>query len=237
MLPESKVSVLSVAADVTGRQRAEREAASARRNLALLNEAGSRIGNSLDLERTARELLDVTVPQFCDMASVDLYQALLSGEDRLDAVDAGGSTGDGSGELRRVAYASAVSGVPLPGESSQEGGVSVGGTHRYRFSSPFAQALRTAQTQTLGTDPAAKAELGNVVHSTLVVPMVARDTVLGLVQFSRAKGSEPFGERDTGLAEELVARAAISIDNARLYRREHERPTSVPHRWSRPWRT
>lgn len=62
-----------------------------------------------------------------------------------------------------------------------------------------------------------------MVHSTLAVPMVARDTVVGLVQFSRTKGSEPFGERDTALAVELAARAAVCIDNARLYRREHER--------------
>src|SRR4029079_13268445 len=55
------------------------------------------------------------------------------------------------------------------------------------------------------------------------VPVVARDTVLGLVQFARAKGSEPFSERDRMLAEELAARAAVFIDNARLYRREHER--------------
>lgn len=219
------IGVAGLAVDVTGRQRAEREAANARRNLALLNEAGARIGNSLDLETTARELLDVTVPHFCDLASVDLYQALLSGEDRLDTVSAGGSTGDGSGELRRVAFASAVSGAPmsLPGESVEDGTVSVGGTHRYTFSSSCAQALRTAQTQTLGVHGAAEPELGSVVQSTLVVPMVARDTVLGLVQFSRAKGSEPFGDRDTALSEELVARAAISIDNARLYRREHER--------------
>lgn len=53
--------------------------------------------------------------------------------------------------------------------------------------------------------------------------MVAHDTVVGLVQFSRTKGSEPFGERDRALATELAARAAVCIDNARLYRREHER--------------
>jgi PAS domain S-box-containing protein len=223
------IGVAGLAIDVTGRQRAEREAANARRNLALLNEAGARIGNSLDLETTARELLGVAVPHFCDLASVDLYQALLMGEDLLDAV--GGSTGDGSGELRRVAFASAVGdgraspSLPALGREGQEPSpVQVGGLHRYPFPSQCAQALRTAQTKTLTSgDGGAEPELGNIVQSTLVVPMVARDTVLGLVQFSRAKGSEPFGERDTALAEELAARAAVCIDNARLYRREHER--------------
>jgi len=217
------IGVAGLAMDVTGRQRAEREAAHARRNLALLNEAGSRIGTSLDLETTARELLDVAVPSFCDLASVDLYQALLSGEEHLTA------TTDGSGEVRRVAFASAVSDAPvaMAGDDVHPSGgpVSVGAVHRYRFSSAAARALRTAQPQVLDGDSGHDTgDLGStLVQSTLLVPMVARDTVLGLVQFSRAKGSEPFTERDRMLAEELAARAAIFIDNARLYRREHER--------------
>jgi PAS domain S-box-containing protein len=216
------IGVAGLAMDVTGRQRAEREAAHARRNLALLNEAGSRIGTSLDLETTARELLDVAVPHFCDLASVDLYQALLSG-----AEDLAGTT-DGSGEVRRVAFASAVSDAPvvMPGDDAvdpAQGPVSVGSVHRYRFNSAGARALRTAQPQVLDGDGGHDLGGTTLVQSTLVVPMVARDTVLGLVQFSRAKGSEPFTERDRMLADELAARAAIFLDNARLYRREHER--------------
>lgn len=217
------IGVAALAADVTGRRRAEREAANARRNLALLNEAGARIGNSLDLETTARTLLDVAVPQFCDLASVDLYQGLLSGD------EAPPGTSDGSAELRRVAFASAVSDAPLAGAPCCEppdapGPVAVGAVHRYPFNSPCAGALRTAQAQIIpGRESDDGPELGAVVHSTLAVPMVARDTVVGLVQFSRTKGSEPFGERDTALAVELAARAAVCIDNARLYRREHER--------------
>jgi PAS domain S-box-containing protein len=214
------IGVAGLAQDVTGRQRAEREAAHTRRNLALLNEAGRRIGSSLDLETTARELLDVAVPHFCDLASVDLYQSLLSGEEGPVG------TADGSGEIRRVAFASAVSDAPVgllpPVKEGDEpvpvGPVSVGAVHRYPFSSPFASALRTAQTQVPEPD-----EGDSFVQSTLAVPMVARDAVLGLVQFSRAKGSEPFNERDRMLAEELASRAAVCIDNARLYRREHER--------------
>ncbi|WP_327690392.1 SpoIIE family protein phosphatase [Streptomyces tubercidicus] len=216
------IGVAALAADVTGRRRAEREAANARRNLALLNEAGARIGNSLDLETTARTLLDVAVPQFCDLASVDLYQGLLSGD------EAPPGTSDGSAELRRVAFASAVSDAPLATAPGVLGGtpdpVAVGAVHRYPFNSPCASALRTAHAQIIpGRESDDGPELGAVVHSTLAVPMVARDTVVGLVQFSRTKGSEPFGERDTALAVELAARAAVCIDNARLYRREHER--------------
>ncbi|MER7665237.1 MULTISPECIES: SpoIIE family protein phosphatase [unclassified Streptomyces] len=218
------IGVAGIGTDVTRRHVAAREAASARRNLALLNEAGARIGNSLDLETTARELLDVAVPGFCDLASVDLYQGLLTGDEappgRWDAPHPE-SYGGGSAELRRVAFASAVSDAPLittPGCSKQDGTpTAVGEVHRYSFNSPCSAALRSARVQAI------PGEEGTLVQSTLAVPMVAHDTVVGLVQFSRTKGSEPFGERDQALAVELAARAAVCMDNARLYRREHER--------------
>ncbi|MEV8525879.1 SpoIIE family protein phosphatase [Streptomyces sp. NPDC052000] len=215
------IGVAGLGIDVTRRHNAAREAADARRNLALLNEAGARMGNSLDLETTARELLDITVPGFCDLASVDLFQSLLAGEEPAPGQS------DGRAELRRVAVASAVPDGPLAGGPGGEGDkdgdaehaapVGVGDLHRYRFHSPYARALRTARVHTVsGAD-------GSLVHTTLAVPMVAHDTVVGLVQFARAKGSEPFGERDRALATELASRAAVCIDNARLYRREHER--------------
>ncbi|MEU1573132.1 SpoIIE family protein phosphatase [Streptomyces collinus] len=194
--------------DITARRAAAREAAAARRNLALLNEAGARIGNSLDLETTARQLLDVVVPGFCDLATVDLYQGLLAGDETPPGL------ADGSAELRRVAFASAVSDAPFAGTGVP---VAVGAVHHYPFNSPCADALRTARPQNV------PGEDGGLVQSTLAVPMVAHDTVVGLVQFARTKGSEPFGDRDRDLAVELAARAAVCIDNARLYRREHER--------------
>ncbi|MFG3293507.1 SpoIIE family protein phosphatase [Streptomyces sp. NPDC048179] len=194
--------------DITARRAAAREAAAARRNLALLNEAGARIGNSLDLETTARELLDVVVPGFCDLATVDLYQGLLAGDETPPGL------ADGSAELRRVAFASAVSDEPFVGGGAP---VAVGAVHHYPFNSPCADALRTARPQHV------PAEEGGLVQSTLAVPMVAHDTIVGLAQFARTKGSEPFGDRDRDLAVELAARAAVCIDNARLYRREHER--------------
>ncbi|WP_328873642.1 PAS domain-containing SpoIIE family protein phosphatase/ATP-binding protein [Streptomyces sp. NBC_00287] len=202
------IGIAWLGTDITARRAAAREAAAARRNLALLNEAGARIGNSLDLETTARELLDVVVPGFCDLATVDLYQGLLAGDETPPGL------ADGSAELRRVAFASAVSDAPFVGGGAT---VAVGAVHHYPFNSPCADALRTARPRFV------PAEEGGLVQSTLAVPMVAHDTVVGLAQFSRTKGSEPFGDRDRDLAVELAARAAVCIDNARLYRREHER--------------
>ncbi|MFF8094045.1 SpoIIE family protein phosphatase [Streptomyces sp. NPDC016675] len=202
------IGVAWLGTDITARREAAREAAAARRNLALLNEAGARIGNSLDLETTARELLDVVVPGFCDLATVDLYQGLLAGDETPPGL------ADGGGELRRVAFSSAVSDAPFQGAGER---VKLGAVHHYPFTSPCADALRTARPRVV------PAEDGSLVQSTLAVPMVAHDTVVGLAQFARTKGSEPFGDRDRDLAVELAARAAVCIDNARLYRREHER--------------
>ncbi|MFF4570634.1 SpoIIE family protein phosphatase [Streptomyces sp. NPDC001410] len=202
------IGIAWLGTDITARRAAAREAAAARRNLALLNEAGARIGNSLDLETTARELLDVVVPGFCDLATVDLYQGLLTGDETPPGL------ADGSAELRRVAFASAVSDAPFDGDGDP---VAVGAVHHFPFNSPCADALRTARPQRV------PAEDGGLVQSMLVVPMVAHDTVVGLARFARTKGSEPFGDRDRDLAVELAARAAVCIDNARLYRREHER--------------
>jgi len=202
------IGVAWLGTDITARREAAREAAAARRNLALLNEAGARIGNSLDLETTARELLDVVVPGFCDLATVDLYQGLLAGDETPPGL------ADGSAEVRRVAFASAVSDAPFSGTGEP---VKLGAVHHYAFNSPCADALRTGRPQKV------QGEDGGLVQSTLAVPMVAHDTVVGLAQFARTKGSEPFGDRDHELAVELAARAAVCIDNARLYRREHER--------------
>ncbi|MEV5600925.1 SpoIIE family protein phosphatase [Streptomyces sp. NPDC052299] len=219
------IGIAGLATDVTRRHTAAREAASARRNLALLNEASARIGNSLDLETTARELLDVAVPVFCDLASVDLYQALLTGDEAAPGgwSPLGQEPAGGSAELRRVAFASAVSDAlphPARGASGPPGDAAppaLGSVHRYPFGSPCAVALRTGRIEDVPGDD------GGFVQSTLAVPMVAHDTVVGLVRFSRTKGSEPFDARDRALATELAARAAVCIDNARLYRREHER--------------
>jgi serine phosphatase RsbU (regulator of sigma subunit) len=60
------------------------------------------------------------------------------------------------------------------------------------------------------------------VHSLMMVPLVARDLVLGMACFYRTRPVGPFDGDDVALAAQLAARAAISIDNARLYHREHE---------------
>jgi serine phosphatase RsbU (regulator of sigma subunit) len=54
----------------------------------------------------------------------------------------------------------------------------------------------------------------------MVVPLTARGVIMGLVVLYRLAGSKPFTPADLSLARALVSRAAVAIDNARLYTRE-----------------
>jgi signal transduction histidine kinase len=56
------------------------------------------------------------------------------------------------------------------------------------------------------------------IGSVLVVPLLARGDVLGAITFVGPVHGYQYGEDDLSLAEDLAARAAIAIDNARLYR-------------------
>jgi hypothetical protein len=60
------------------------------------------------------------------------------------------------------------------------------------------------------------------VHAVVTVPLIARGVTLGVATFARAEHPEPYGEADVRLVSDLASRAAVHIDNARLYTREHD---------------
>lgn len=55
------------------------------------------------------------------------------------------------------------------------------------------------------------------LHSFMVVPLVARGRVLGLITLAYGDSGRRYGPADLALAEEMARRAALAIDNARLY--------------------
>lgn len=82
--------------------------------------------------------------------------------------------------------------------------------------------LDPATTAWVAKDPARArsiAEFG--MHSVMWVPLSVRGTVLGVATFIRMEHPQPFEEDDLLLAEELVSRAAVWVENARRYTREH----------------
>ncbi|MEU6457949.1 SpoIIE family protein phosphatase [Streptomyces sp. NPDC047065] len=190
--------------------------------LAMVSEAGARVGTTLDVARTAQELADYTVPLIADYVTVDLTEAVRLGEEPLDRL--GPSCGRVP-KFRRAGLASIHTGAP---ESLWSNGEVV----YVPETSPFTQVLYTgrpllepvlgtAHDTWLANDPARAWKIREYgMHSLLILPIHARGILLGVAVFVRTTNPTPFDENDQLLAEELVARAALSLDNARRYTRE-----------------
>ncbi|MFJ6792798.1 SpoIIE family protein phosphatase [Streptomyces sp. NPDC091268] len=189
----------------------------ARSRLQLLYDAGVRIGTTLDVVRTAEELSEVAVPRFADFVSVELLEPVLRGEE--PSVVSGVYT-----EMRRAALSGIRADTPLQ---------PVGDTIRFVVpTAPMAAALDAGRAVLAADLNAAfgwraqdqegtRVALDYGLHSLISVPLQARGVVLGMANFWRADTPEPFEEDDLSFAEELAARAAVSIDNARRFTREH----------------
>ncbi|MBT2407632.1 MULTISPECIES: SpoIIE family protein phosphatase [unclassified Streptomyces] len=215
------IGVIASLVDITEQQRDHSEAEAGRRRLALLSQASVRLGASLDLERTAQELADLAVPPLADVVTVDVLETLARGEEPGRGL-AGGV------ELRRLGKS------PLTGAALIDVLAPLGRTLTFPRTAPYTQALSVRQPYLLahfdnrtvgpgarGTDSPEQL-LRTGVHSLMMVPLIARDLVLGVATFYRTRAVGSFGSDDVILAGELAARAAVSIDNARLYQHEHE---------------
>ena len=58
--------------------------------------------------------------------------------------------------------------------------------------------------------------------SAMILPIVARDRVLGVITLVSAEAGRHYGDSDLALAQHLARRAAVAIDNALLYREAQE---------------
>ncbi|MBC6460645.1 PP2C family protein-serine/threonine phosphatase [Actinomadura sp. HBU206391] len=187
--------------------------------LRLLSEAGLRLAGALDPRQVARELLDLSLGWFADAAGVYVLEHLIAEDVTPRPADAT------TIEVRRLAVA--ASGIDL------EAAFPAGEVIVFTPDSPYAVCLATGRPQQfsiLGQREAARLELVTddpEVREQLLefadyvlVPLTARGAVLGFAVFARGSKSAPFSADDIGLAEELSARAAVCVDNARRYGRE-----------------
>jgi len=205
--------VLVVGVDVT-------ELVRARDRLALVNEASTRIGGTLDVTRTAEELVELAVPRLADFATVDLLDSVFRGDEPTSGPFAF------TVPFCRVACRSVLDGSP-------ETLVRPGQVYSYPEGSPPARRMTSGRLMNDGDlrrfmdawaehDPARAAHNARYgFHSIMVVPVRARGATLGIVAFVRHRRPQPFEDDDLVLAEEIVGRAAVCIDNARRYTREH----------------
>ncbi|MGW0608806.1 SpoIIE family protein phosphatase [Streptomyces sp. NPDC002640] len=189
----------------------------ARRRL-LLDRARAGLGNHLDVFRAAQALAETAVPALADAVTVDVLDSVTLGETPLP----GPLTDPATVRRAGFAYANGTR-VRLPHE--------VGSVRLLHPGTPFSYALADLRPHVvpgipddavwLSQDPA-RAEVFRQagVHAMVVVPLLARGTVLGVAGFYRASTPEPFSAEDTVLAAELAAHGALHLDNARLHTRE-----------------
>ncbi|MGW6359658.1 SpoIIE family protein phosphatase [Streptomyces sp. NPDC055092] len=173
----------------------ERERAQAR--LRLLYDARERIGSSLDVERSARELVDVTVPRFADSVVVALTDAVLRGE------DPGLHARDTPPLLRCAAAGRTDAGPQVP----ETGSVLLPGI--FGSAMPMKASLLPPGRE------------GKPAGTRIAAPLTVRGQIFGAVVFQRADSAEPYGADDVDLAEGIANRTATCLENALRFTREH----------------
>lgn len=184
-----------------------------------LTYATARIGGSLDLSQTASEVADAAVASFADAAVIYMAERLLAADDRPADPAARGMA------VRRLAACLADQDEAVTASLLPPGEVLF-----LAADTPRARAMTTGEPAvTDGLDGETYARLARhplgpqivaKYASFLVMPLIARGVTVGCAAFGRTMASAPFDAGDVALAGELASRAAVCIDNARLYDRE-----------------
>ena len=181
-----------------------RENVGLQKRMAFLAQVGLMLDSSLDYYKTLRMLADMTVPELAQLTIIDL-------------VDTDGSMAPAVAASIDPSYARTLEKV----RRSQP--LDMSSRH------PVARVLRTGESVLLPVmDQEFLAEIASGpehlqlirelgYHSAIVVPLIARQHVTGTLSLLRMLDVESYTEDDLVLAEELARRAAIVVDNARLY--------------------
>jgi|GEM_PF-402918 len=191
-------------AQLTREQAARLEAEAEQRRSSFLVDVSTALASSLDYEQTLQSVARLAVPYFSDWCSVDLLN-----HDRT---------------ISRVAVA-----------HSDPEKVRLGWELAQRFPRHLdngygiSQVMKTGQSEIAIeiTDEQLVATIANPEYleilrgvglkSGIVAPLQARGRVLGTISFVFAESDRHYSPIDLAMAEDLAQRAAIAIDNARLY--------------------
>jgi signal transduction histidine kinase len=192
-------------AELAGRDVAHRAAADlAARRAAFLAQTVTLLDSALEPEATLISLARLAVPSLADCAIVDLVTEE-GNIQRVDVVEIDPTRRESTQTVRRI-----------PPELRGDG--------------PFARAIRTGQpalltnvsenARAITTRP--DSEYQRLIHAVscealLLIPLVARGQTLGLLTLG-SRTHDRYGAADLSLAQELAARAAVALDNGRLYR-------------------
>ncbi|WP_405974890.1 SpoIIE family protein phosphatase [Streptomyces sp. NBC_00988] len=188
-----------------------------RERLEFLNEVSGRIGTSLDLAQTIIEVSKAVVPKFTDVAGTYLREQVVAGEGFPDGVP------DTTTMWHRVA----LEHTDEPGRWDDV--VPVGEAMPFPAHTPFFQCMTTGDPVLV---PRISEQMGHMIasqfekrdirplitgRSMLVVPLKARNVVLGFMILLRHPERVEFNDMDRVTGAELAARAGLVLDNARMY--------------------
>ncbi|MGZ4540383.1 MAG: SpoIIE family protein phosphatase [Blastococcus sp.] len=188
-------------------ERAQADAERAQSRLALMAEATSTLNATLDMSELIDRLAALCVPRLADWVFLTL-------------VDDGGQVRETAARHRDGRAAdlqefASVHAMHLTGASPSRQSMATSKTVLIEDMTP---ELRTAIFSRPGAEEAFL-RLGGT--SVLVVPMVARRRTLGAMALVMASEDRAFTRDDVELIQDLAGRAALAMDNVRLYQREH----------------
>lgn len=183
--------------DITARKRAEAEQR-------FLAEASTLLGTSLNYQTTLENLAQLAVPQLADWCAVDVLEADQTIRS-LAVVHQQPSKVQLAQELR----------VLYPPDLQQPHGVpkvlSTGQSELYpEISDSLLQAIAHDDEHLRRLQ-----EIG--FTSAMIVPLIARGRTLGAITFVTAESGRSYDPATLTFAEELARRAALAVDNARLF--------------------
>ncbi|GAA4971613.1 ATP-binding SpoIIE family protein phosphatase [Streptomyces hyderabadensis] len=193
------------------------EYAAVRERLEFLNEVSGAIGTSLDLAQTIVEVSRAVVPRFTDVAGTYLREQVVAGEGFPDGVP------DTTTMWHRVA----LEHTDEPGRWDDV--VPVGEAMPFPAHTPFFQCMTSGEpvlvpriTEEMGHAIASQFEKRDIrplitARSMLLVPLKARNVVLGFMILLRHPERPVFNDMDRVTGAELAARAGLVLDNARMY--------------------
>jgi two-component system, cell cycle sensor histidine kinase and response regulator CckA len=201
------VSGLVISALIAWLRAAHRYADAAREQVSFLSEVSEVLASSLDFRATLSAAARLAVPRLADWCAVDIV--------------------DTDGRLRRLAIAHTD-----PAKVDAVWAMS----HKYREQDqdPVPQVIRTAHTQLIREipdellrhfardDEHLEGLRAFGLRSLLIVPLTARGRTLGAITFVMAESGRRYGPAEQRLGEDLARRAAIAVDNARLFREAEE---------------
>ena len=185
--------------DISDRKRAEEMQR-------FLMEASRVLASTLDGDQALTELTRLVVPTLADWCVVDVIDE--SNPDRLDRVAVAHAD---RAKAERVKDLSARSPIALDAPS--------GPGHVARTGE--AELVPVVTTDTVNADASddqsSRPMNGIVPVSYVSVPIEARDRMLGVLTLVSAESRRRYGEQELALAQEIARRAAMAVDNARLY--------------------